>query len=170
MENRPAQPPEGEIYDWYHRGLELIEGGHAHAAAQILGHARTQAPESTSIREALARALFDARRYDEAEAAFREQLTNKPDDDYARFGLGLALSRRGEFVAAAEHLALAVTMRPDRSAYVDALRQVRATLRAREERDAVRETQVDGSVVGSGADGFGANGSGDDGSGMTAQG
>ena len=131
---QPGQAPDGEIYDWYHRGLELIHGGNAHAAAQILGHARAAAPESTSIREALARALFDARRYDEAEAAFREQLTTKPDDDYARFGLGLALSRRGEFAAAAEHLALAVTMRPDRAPYVDALRQVRATLRAREER------------------------------------
>ena len=133
---QPRQAPDGEIYDWYHRGLELIEGGNAHAAAQILGHARAAAPQSTSIREALARALFDARRYHEAEAAFREQLTTKPDDDYARFGLGLALSRRGEFTAAAEHLALAVTMRPDQAPYVDALRQVRATLRARERDDA----------------------------------
>jgi len=148
MEDLPGQPPEGEIYDWYHRGLELIESGNAHAAAQILGHARAQAPESTSIREALARALFDARRYDEAEATFREQLTTKPDDDYARFGLGLALSRRGDFAAAAEHLALAVTMRPDRSAYVDALRQVRATLRAREEHDAATGAQDSGPGVG----------------------
>jgi len=137
----PGQAPVGEIYDWYHRGLELMDGGNAHAAAQILGHARAAAPESTSIREALARALFDARRYDEAEAAFREQLTMKPDDDYARFGLGLALSRRGEFAAAAEHLTLAATMRPDRAPYVNALRQVRATLRARAGLDAGGTTQ-----------------------------
>jgi Flp pilus assembly protein TadD len=54
-----------------------------------------------------------------------------PSDDYAHFGLGLALARTGNHAAAAEYLALAAAMRPDDSHYTDALRQVRATLRAR---------------------------------------
>ena len=54
-----------------------------------------------------------------------------PADDYANFGLGLALSRSGDHEAAAEYLALAAAMRPDRKPYTDALRQVRATLRSR---------------------------------------
>jgi hypothetical protein len=54
-----------------------------------------------------------------------------PSDDYAQFGLGLALARTGNPQAAAEHLALAAAMRPDLRHYTDALRGVRATLRAR---------------------------------------
>jgi len=51
----------------------------------------------------------------------------------AQFGLGLALARTGDPRGAAEHLALAAAMRPDLRHYTDALRQVRATLRARGE-------------------------------------
>ncbi len=54
-----------------------------------------------------------------------------PSDDYAQFGLGLALARTGDHGAAAEHLALAAAMRPDLRHYTEALRSVRATLRAR---------------------------------------
>jgi hypothetical protein len=57
-----------------------------------------------------------------------------PSEDYAQFGLGLALARTGDPGAAAEHLALAAAMRPDLRHYSDALRGVRATLRARTER------------------------------------
>ena len=58
-----------------------------------------------------------------------------PSDDYAHFGLGLSLARAGEHREAAQYLALAAAMRPDRKPYTDALRQVRATLKAREMRD-----------------------------------
>jgi hypothetical protein len=54
-----------------------------------------------------------------------------PSDDYAHFGLGLALARTGDHEAAAQYLALAAAMRPDRKPYTDALSQVRATLQAR---------------------------------------
>jgi hypothetical protein len=56
-----------------------------------------------------------------------------PTDDYAQFGLGLALARTGDPGAAAEHLALAAAMSPNQRHYADALRSVRATLRARNE-------------------------------------
>ena len=48
------------------------------------------------------------------------------------FGLGLALSRQGRFEQAANYLSAASTMRPARDDYRDALRQVLATLRARQ--------------------------------------
>jgi Flp pilus assembly protein TadD len=54
-----------------------------------------------------------------------------PSDDYAHFGLGLALARTGNHAAAAEYLALAAAMRPDTAHYTEALRSVRATLQAR---------------------------------------
>lgn len=128
----PDGTPAGELYDWYRRGLALLESGDAAAAAQLLARARAGAPESASIGEAHARALFDAGHYDDAAAAFGELVELVPGDDYARFGLGLSLSRIDRFASAAEHLALAVAMRPDRREYTQALHQVRATLRARE--------------------------------------
>ena len=58
--------------------------------------------------------------------AFTALIAVSPTDDYAHFGLGLAASRAGELRLAAEHLALAVAMRPDLGRYARALRRVRA--------------------------------------------
>jgi hypothetical protein len=62
---------------------------------------------------------------------FTELIARNPTDDYAHFGLGLAANRAGALPLAAEHLALAVAMRPDLGHYARALRGVRAR-RARE--------------------------------------
>lgn len=131
----PSGRPGGTVYDWYHRGLELLSGGDPEAAAHLLAHASKAEPGSRSVREALARALFDSRRYAEAAEQFRRIVADSPVEDYARFGLGLSLSRLGEPEAAVEHLALAVAMRPDEHNYANALRGARATLRARRTRD-----------------------------------
>ncbi len=125
--------PAGEAYDWYRRGTALLTGGDAAAAAELLAWAARAEPDAASIREAWARALFDARRFDEAAREFRTLIALAPDDDYARFGLGLALWRLRRFPEAAEHLAMAAVMRPDRLEYGRALTQVRATLAARAE-------------------------------------
>jgi Flp pilus assembly protein TadD len=82
------------------------------------------------VREALARAQFDAGWYALAVRNFRLIVEASPADDYAHFGLGLALARTGEPGQAAEYLALAAAMRPDLPHYSAALRDVRATLRA----------------------------------------
>ena len=66
----------------------------------------------------------------EAADNFRIIVEASPSDDYAHFGLGLALARTGDPAAAAEYLALAAAMRPDAAHYTEALRSVRATLRA----------------------------------------
>jgi Flp pilus assembly protein TadD len=83
------------------------------------------------VLEALGRAQFDTGRFEEAAASFRQIVEASPSDDYAQFGLGLALARGGDPAAAAEHLALAAAMRPELRHYTDALQGVRATLRAR---------------------------------------
>jgi len=121
----------GDTYDLYRRGLDLLGRGSAAAAAQLLERAAAAEPQSRSVLEALARAQFDAGRYAAAAGNFRRIVEASPSDDYAQFGLGLALARTGDPGAAAEHLALAVAMQPDRRHYTDALRSVRATLRAR---------------------------------------
>lgn len=128
-----ATAPAGEAYDWYRRGSALLDQGNAAAAAELLSWAVVAEPEAASVRETYARALFDARRFADAEQQFRSLVYLVPDDDYARFGLGLALWRLRRFPEAAEQLAMATVMRPDRTEYSAALRQVRATLAAREE-------------------------------------
>jgi Flp pilus assembly protein TadD len=136
-ENFPGQAlPEGsedDVHAWYLRGMDLLGRGSPAAAAQVLQRASTAEPQSRSVREALARAQFDAGRYAEAADNFRMIVEASPSDDYANFGLGLALARMGDHAAAAEYLALAAAMRPDAAHYTDALRSVRATLQARKQ-------------------------------------
>jgi tetratricopeptide (TPR) repeat protein len=118
--------PEGGVYEWYRRGLDLLGNGDPAAAATLLARAAEAEPGSRSILEALARAQYDAGRYEAAMSSFTGLIARNPTDDYAHFGLGLAASRAGELRLAAEHLALAVAMRPDLRHYARALRGVRA--------------------------------------------
>jgi Flp pilus assembly protein TadD len=127
-----SRPDQSDTYQIYRRGLDLLSRGSAAAAAQLLERAAAAEPHSKSVLEALARAQFDAGQYAAAAGNFRRIVDASPSDDYAQFGLGLALARTGDHGGAAEHLALAVAMQPDLRHYTDALRSVRATLRARE--------------------------------------
>ncbi|MEV0200707.1 tetratricopeptide repeat protein [Nonomuraea sp. NPDC050691] len=125
--------PEGDVYDWYQRGVKLLKDGSPAAAAALLERAALAEPDSRSILEALARAQFNSRQYAEAAESFRQIVDANPAEDYAHFGLGLALWRTGDIEGAQEPLAIAVAMRPDERHYVSALKSVRATLRARRE-------------------------------------
>ena len=126
-----AGEPGGDPYDWYQRAMSLLDAGSPEAALQLIERLLAIEPGSSSVREAHARALFDARRYEEAARAFESILEQSPDDDYAHFGLGMCLWRRQLFVRARDELAMAFVMRPSRSEYARALSQVKATLRAR---------------------------------------
>jgi Flp pilus assembly protein TadD len=125
--------PGGDVYDWYQRGVKLLQEGSPAAAAALLERAADAEPDSRSIREALARAQFNSRQYVEAASSFRQIVDANPAEDYAYFGLGLSLWRTGDIEGAQEPLAIAVAMRPDENHYVSALKSVRATLRARRE-------------------------------------
>lgn len=132
LENRPdrEEPGGADVHGWYTRGMDLLGRGSPAAAAQVLQRAVTAEPDARSVREALARAQFDTGQYAEAADNFRVIVEANPADDYAHFGLGLALSRAGDHAAAAEYLALAAAMRPLKH-YTEALQHVRATLEAR---------------------------------------
>lgn len=127
----PGAPDPADVHAWYTTGMELLGKGSAAAAAHVLQRAANAEPGSRSVREALARAQFDTGQYAAAADNFRVIVEASPTDDYAHFGLGLSLARKGDHQAAAEYLALAAAMRPDREHYTDALRQVRATLKFR---------------------------------------
>jgi tetratricopeptide (TPR) repeat protein len=126
-----ADADPADVHAWYTTGMELLGKGSPAAAAQVLQRAANAEPGSRSVREALARAQFDTGQYEADAANFRAIVEASPTDDYAHFGLGLALARSGDHEAAAEYLALAAAMRPDRKPYTDALHQVRATLKSR---------------------------------------
>jgi predicted Zn-dependent protease len=132
--NSPGGGPDpAQVHGWYTTGLELLGKGSAAAAAHLLQRAANAEPASRSVREALARAQFDTGQYAAAAGNFRVIVVASPTDDYAHFGLGLSLARCGQHEAAAEYLALAAAMRPDRKPYTEALDQVRATLKFRKQ-------------------------------------
>jgi Flp pilus assembly protein TadD len=128
MGDQTSAQPVGDVYDWYVRGVELLKARNPAAAAALLEHAVEAAPDSRSVREALARAQFNSGRFDSARDNFAANVAADPTDDYALFGLGLACTRLGEVEEAVEHLALAVAMRPDNKHYATALRSARAAL------------------------------------------
>jgi predicted Zn-dependent protease len=115
-------------YDWYTRGLRLLECRSAAAAEQLLSRAAAAEPGSRSILEALGRAQFQAGRYHSARESFARIIEANPADDYAQFGMGLAAARVGDLRTAVEHLALAAAMRPELAHYGRELRMVRARL------------------------------------------
>jgi len=121
------------IYDAYRRAEDLLEHGNPEAAAIILERLRDAHPDSASLLEAWARALFDARRFADAAEAFGLLVERSPDNDYAHYGLGLSLWRLQRFPSSRDHLAMAMVMRPERAEYAQAHTQVAATLRARTE-------------------------------------
>lgn len=115
-------------YDWYTRGLALLEAGSAAAAEALLARAAAVEPHSRSVLEALGRAQFDARQYVKAMATFGRIVAADPTDDYGQFVLGLSALRVGDLRTAVEHLALAAAMRPDLAHYGRELRMARARL------------------------------------------
>jgi tetratricopeptide (TPR) repeat protein len=118
----------GDAYDLYTRGRALLEAGSSSAAVQLLQRAANVEPESRSILEALGRAQFKAREYEQARDTFAHIIGVDPTDDYAQFALGLSAARLGDLRTAIEHLALAAAMRPDASHYGRELRMARARL------------------------------------------
>ncbi|HVS28371.1 MAG TPA: tetratricopeptide repeat protein [Solirubrobacteraceae bacterium] len=105
------------VYDLFQRGTELLEAGDCHAATLPLARARDRSPEHASIREALGRAYFHARRYREAAEEFAAVAEQAPTNDYALFCLGRALQLQGRHAEARHPLALACCLRPERPDY-----------------------------------------------------
>jgi Flp pilus assembly protein TadD len=106
-----------DLYGLYQQGMTLLESGDYDQATVPLSKAARIAPEKDSIREALGRAYFHARRYPEAAREFQAIVEHSPVDDYAQFCLGRALTLCGKGDRAKHHLAIAACLRPDRPDY-----------------------------------------------------
>ena len=106
-----------DVYELFQRGTELLEAGHNHQATVPLSRARDLAPDKTSIREALGRALFRAQRYEQAAVEFQAVVDRAPTNDFALFCLGRSLQLLGRHAEARRPLALAACMQPGRRDY-----------------------------------------------------
>jgi Flp pilus assembly protein TadD len=106
-----------DVYELFVRGTELLEAGHNHQATIPLARARDLAPDKTSIREALGRALFGAQRYEQAAREFEAVAERAPTNDYALFCLGRSLQMLGRHAEARKPLALAACLQPGRRDY-----------------------------------------------------
>ncbi len=106
-----------DAYELYRRGTELLEGGHHHQAVIPLVRARDLAPDKTSVREALGRALFHTQHYEQAVREFQAVIDRAPTNDYALFCLGRSLQMLGRHAEARKPLAQAAGMQPSRRDY-----------------------------------------------------
>ena len=104
-------------YNLYRRGMELLEDGSFEEATEPLAEAARRAPEKSSVREALGRAYFRNRQFEEAATEFEAVIETHAVNDYAHFCLGRALSLTGQTRRARHHLALASNLRPERRDY-----------------------------------------------------
>jgi tetratricopeptide (TPR) repeat protein len=105
------------LYTLYRRGIELLEEGDFEHAKAPLEEAARQAPEKSSVREALGRVYWRTHDYRGAVGEFEAVVETHPVNDYAHFCLGRALSLTGRTDRARHHLALASNLRPDRRDY-----------------------------------------------------
>ena len=101
----------------YRRGIELLADEDFEQATVPLEEAARQAPEKTSVREALGRAYFRLGRFAAAAVEFGAVVESHQVDDYAHFCLGRALAKSGETERARHHLALASNLQPERGDY-----------------------------------------------------
>jgi Flp pilus assembly protein TadD len=106
-----------DVYELFTRGTELLEAGEFHQATVPLAKAARLEPEKTSIREALGRAYFRSRQYEQAAVEFQAVVERAPTNDYALFCLGRALLECGRPGDARKPLVLAANLRPDRRDY-----------------------------------------------------
>lgn len=106
-----------DVYELFTRGTGLLEAGHHHQATIPLARARDLDPDKASIREALGRALFGARRYREAAREFEAIIERAPTNDFALFCLGRSLQMLGRHAEARHPLTLAANLQPSRRDY-----------------------------------------------------
>jgi tetratricopeptide (TPR) repeat protein len=110
-----------EAYDLLTKGLELLAGRRNHQAALMLRQACELEPGKGSIREALARALYNIGDTQAAADEFEKSIELNPADHYAYFGLALCRARLGDKLRAAGLLKIALAMRPESKDYRQAL-------------------------------------------------
>ncbi len=94
-------------YEWFQRGMELMQTRDFHPAAVALEQAKKLEPDKGSIREALGRAYLSTRQFARAAEEFGVAVEIQPTGHYAHYCLGRALQGLGDDERAARHYELA---------------------------------------------------------------
>ncbi len=94
-------------YEWFQRGMELMESRDFHPASVALEQAKKLEPDKASIREALGRAYLSTRQFARAVEEFEVAVEIQPTDHYAHYCLGRAYRGLGDDERAARHSELA---------------------------------------------------------------
>lgn len=115
---------DNDVYELLNKGRSLIERGHNHQAAIILERACGIEPSKGSLREALARALYNSGQTRRAGEEFERAVELDPADDYAHFGLALCRAKLGDKARARGLLKIAIAMRPESEDYRHALHRL----------------------------------------------
>lgn len=115
---------ETDVYELLNKGRHLIARGHNHQAAIILEKACGLEPTKGSLREALARALYNSGQTKRAGEEFERAVELDPADDYAHFGLALCRAKLGDRTRAVGLLKIALAMRPESEDYRHALHRL----------------------------------------------
>jgi len=110
--NDSAASSAPEAYELYREGNRRLDDGDAAGAIEPLERAVTLEPESASLREALARALFATSRIRRARREFEQALALDPSNAYAHYGLGRTYEREGRLTQAGKHFKLASALSP----------------------------------------------------------
>ncbi|MDQ4148702.1 MAG: tetratricopeptide repeat protein [Actinomycetota bacterium] len=113
-----------EAYDLLTAGRELLASRRHHQAAKMLRRACELEPRKGSVREALARALYNIGEMRAAAVEFEKALELNPADHYAYFGLALCWAKLGDRPRAAGLLKIALVMRPQSEDYRHALERL----------------------------------------------
>jgi tetratricopeptide (TPR) repeat protein len=111
----------GNAYDLFEKGKGSLERQNFLKAIMALEQAKEREPEKGSIREALAIAYYNHGFYLSAHKNFKKALDIDITNDYAHYGLGLCLVKRGELKRALGHLKMALAMKPDSKIYKEEL-------------------------------------------------
>ena len=94
-------------YEWYCRGMELLEHGDVHQSALALERAKREEPHAASIREGLGRAYLSMRLFAAAAEEFQQVTELAPTNHYAHYCLSRALRGMGDSRGARRHVKLA---------------------------------------------------------------
>ena len=115
---------EPNLYELVAEAKKQMDAGNARGAADLLEKAKEMEPDKASIRESLARALFNSGQLARAGEEFTKAIEIDPANHYAYYGLGLCNARFGDKAKAIGSIKIALAMRPDSEDYQSALRRL----------------------------------------------